>query len=137
MWATTKHMIICLCNTASNSVGSFLHYKVFCCMLNTLLFLMVALHNSNAQTFYFLLHIIHLWLRGMICLWDVPCNGTIFVLVMVKDIGMVQELLWSKHYELNKFGQIQCGENPLRCTTHDKKGLVLTIVLFYPIFWSP
>jgi len=26
------------------------------------------------------------------------------------------------------------GENPLRCTTHDEKGLVLIAVLFYPIF---
>jgi len=26
------------------------------------------------------------------------------------------------------------GENPLRCTTQDKKGLVLTKVLFYLIF---
>jgi len=26
------------------------------------------------------------------------------------------------------------GENPLRCTTQDEKGLVLTTILFYPIF---
>jgi hypothetical protein len=26
------------------------------------------------------------------------------------------------------------GENPLRCTTHDEKGLFFTIVIFYPIF---
>jgi hypothetical protein len=31
----------------------------------------------------------------------------------------------------------QMGENPFRCTTHDEKGLVLTIDLFYPIVWSP
>jgi hypothetical protein len=29
------------------------------------------------------------------------------------------------------------GENPLRCTIHDEKGLVLTEFVFYPIFWSP
>lgn len=42
----------------------------------------------------------------LLCLWDVPCSGTILVLVMVKDIGMVQELLLNKHYELNKLSQI-------------------------------
>jgi hypothetical protein len=25
-------------------------------------------------------------------------------------------------------------ENPLRCTTHDEKGLVYITILFYPIF---
>jgi hypothetical protein len=36
------------------------------------------------------------------------------------------------------FTQFGCsGENPLRCTTQDKKGLVLTTILFYLIFWSP
>jgi len=29
------------------------------------------------------------------------------------------------------------GENPLRCTTQDEKGLVFTTILFYSIFWSP
>jgi hypothetical protein len=29
------------------------------------------------------------------------------------------------------------GENPLRCTTQDKKGLVLIAFLFYLIFWFP
>jgi len=29
------------------------------------------------------------------------------------------------------------GENPLKCTTHDEKGLVFTRVHFYFIFWSP
>jgi hypothetical protein len=42
----------------------------------------------------------------LLCLWDVPCNGTILVLVMVKDVGMVHKLLLNKHYELNKFNQI-------------------------------
>ncbi len=83
MWTMTKHMIIYFCNTASNSIANFLHYKVFCYMLNTLSFLMVALHNSNAQKLYFLLRVIHPWLGGMIWLWDVPWNGTILILVMV------------------------------------------------------
>jgi hypothetical protein len=26
------------------------------------------------------------------------------------------------------------GENPLKCTTQDEKGLILTTVLFYPYF---
>jgi hypothetical protein len=30
--------------------------------------------------------------------------------------------------------ETKVGENPLRCTTHDRKGLILTIVLFYPMF---
>jgi hypothetical protein len=30
--------------------------------------------------------------------------------------------------------ETKVGENPLRCTTEDEKGLVLTIILFYPIF---
>jgi hypothetical protein len=29
------------------------------------------------------------------------------------------------------------GENPLRCTTDDEKGLVLIVVIFYFIFLSP
>jgi len=29
------------------------------------------------------------------------------------------------------------GENPLKCTTHDEKGLVLNAVIFYLTFWSP
>ncbi len=29
------------------------------------------------------------------------------------------------------------AENCLRCTTQDEKGLVLTTILFYFIFWSP
>jgi hypothetical protein len=29
------------------------------------------------------------------------------------------------------------GENPLRCTTQDEKGLILTRVLLYLIFWTP
>jgi len=28
--------------------------------------------------------------------------------------------------------ETKMGENPLRCTTEDEKGLVLTIILFYP-----
>jgi hypothetical protein len=30
----------------------------------------------------------------------------------------------------------QMGENPLRCTTHDKKGLILTMVLF-TLYFDP
>ncbi len=33
-----------------------------------------------------------------------------------------------------RFRKMIMGENPLRHTTHDEKGLVLTIILFYPIF---
>jgi hypothetical protein len=29
------------------------------------------------------------------------------------------------------------GENPLKCTTQDEKGLILNVILFYLIFWSP
>ncbi len=54
-----------------------------------------------------------------------------------------QEMGWMDTY-LNQVGWFQLvaharheGENPLRCTTQDKKGLVLTIVFFYPIFGSP
>jgi hypothetical protein len=34
-------------------------------------------------------------------------------------------------------GNLFVGENLLRCTTQDEKGLVFTVVIFYPIFWSP
>ncbi len=34
------------------------------------------------------------------------------------------------------FGQYK-GENPLRCTTQDEKGLAFNAIPFYPIFWSP
>ncbi len=43
-----------------------------------------------------------------------------------------QGLLMDFFIEFTKMIQLQ-GENPLRCTTQDKKGLVLSIVLFYPI----
>jgi hypothetical protein len=29
------------------------------------------------------------------------------------------------------------GENPLKCTTQDEKGIVLIVIFFYLIFWSP
>jgi hypothetical protein len=43
------------------------------------------------------------------------------------------------HFFSNMKRIINCykGENLLRCTTHDEKGLILTTFLFYPIFWSP
>lgn len=53
MWATTKHMIICLCNTTSNSIGSFLHCKVFCCLLNTFYFLWLCFTIQMCKNFVF------------------------------------------------------------------------------------
>jgi hypothetical protein len=32
---------------------------------------------------------------------------------------------------------LSMGPNSLKCTTKDKKDLVLNGVLFYPILWSP
>jgi hypothetical protein len=37
-----------------------------------------------------------------------------------------EEIIFVMEYE-----KLHTNENPLRCTTHDEKGLVLTIVLFY------
>jgi hypothetical protein len=34
-------------------------------------------------------------------------------------------------------GFYSMGEKSLRCTTHNKKGLLLIAVIFYPVFWSP
>ncbi len=39
--------------------------------------------------------------------------------------------------EFDGFNFQYLGENLLRCTTHDEKGLVLTTTLFYLIFWFP
>jgi len=39
--------------------------------------------------------------------------------------------MWQKNVSQMKD---EVGENPLRCTTKDKKGLVFTTIFFNPIF---
>jgi hypothetical protein len=36
---------------------------------------------------------------------------------------------------VTKYEKLHVAKNPLRCTTQDKKGLILIVVLFYPIFY--
>ncbi len=56
------------------------------------------------------------------------------------EMGVAAMLLMIKDFQcLNPCSsgiEVLLGENPLRCTTQDKKGLVLIVLLFYPIFWS-
>ncbi len=56
MLVITKHMIICLYNTASNSIGNFLDYKAFYCLLNTFFFNGCPSQFKCAKTLFFVLH---------------------------------------------------------------------------------
>jgi hypothetical protein len=42
--------------------------------------------------------------------------------------------MWTIYYLSMKEGSLFAGENPLRCTTHDEKGLILTTIFFNLIF---
>ncbi len=48
------------------------------------------------------------------------------------DVEITYLVISNLRMKLVRF--IPLGENPLRCTTLDKKGLVLTAILFYLIF---
>ncbi len=54
------------------------------------------------------------------------CLGVATMMLMIKNFQYLTPC---------KSGiEVLLGENPLRCTTQDEKGLVLTTILFYPIF---
>jgi len=48
-------------------------------------------------------------------------------------------LLYQDDLELkeNNYVDGQQGENPLRCTTEDKKGLILVIYIFFTLYFDP
>jgi hypothetical protein len=125
------------------------------------------LWKSHAQSFHFISFTISYsnWnLNFKLQIWVVLCpffmywvciTYTLFCLLSIYSfllVTMLFELLVTQHGFLNVFFSFKMclsfiefdgfnfqylGENLLRCTTHDEKGLILTTILFYFVFWSP
>jgi len=91
----------------------------------------LGLQETN-KTFFCCLHHQIFHLKKIVIVIIVVCSQIVSTVAPI-NLNVVFSLS-----ELHKRGREDLiHEDPLRCTTHDKKGLVFTVILFYPMFWSP